>query len=398
VKRSSRQRPKSSLLLYLFVIAALVLSAWYGRTRSAPDIRPHLQEIYPEAASFTVLEGVYAVLDERGETLGWAASGSANGYAGPLQLLVGIDTTGTVSGTSVINHRETPVFWRMVRFPEFFSEITGTPFEKIDYSYEDVVGVTGATRSSDAIVASVRQAVARVAGERFEVTIPIPIPPWEFGFFEIMIMVLFAGAVASRYLNRPMSQGWRWISQVFALVLLGFWENSPITLTKLTGFLAGWFPEVRTNLAIYLLVGGFVLSVLIFGRSLYCTHLCPFGAIQRFINLIGGKSIHLPVWSVKLMRKMRDVIVFGAVVTALAMAQPGLAHYEPFAALFSLKGSMLQWFLLLIVLLLSLIMDRPWCNFMCPMRTGEWALQDIRDRVARTRRGSHESRERGDQT
>jgi len=395
--KSSRQRPKTSLLLYLSVIALLVLSAWYGRTRSGPEILPHLQEIYPAASSFTLIEGVYAVLDDSGSLLGWAANGSASGYAGPLQLLVGIDTSGTVSGTSVINHRETPVFWRMVRSNEYFSDIAGTPFEVIDYRYENVVGVTGATRSADAIVTSVRQAVSRVAGERFEVTIPIPFPPWEFGFFEIMIMVLFAGAVASRYLNRPLSQGWRWMSQAFALVLLGFWENSPITLTKLTGFLAGWFPEVRADLAIYLLVGGFVLSVLVFGRSLYCTHLCPFGAIQRFINLIGGKRIHLPIWSVKLIRRTRDVIVLGAVVTALALSQPGLAHYEPFAALFSLKGSMLQWFLLLIVLLLSLIIDRPWCNFMCPMRTGELALQDIRERAVRTRPGNRDGRGEGDQ-
>jgi len=381
VKKSLRQRPKSNLLLYLFVITALVLSAWYGRTRSGPDIWPHLQKIFPEAASFSVSDGVFVVQDERGGLLGWAANGSANGYAGPLQLLVGIDSTGTVSGTSVIEHRETPVFWRMVRFPVFFSEIAGSSFEEINYRYEEVVGVTGATRSSDAIVASVRKAVARVAGEQFDVTIPLPLPPWEFGFFEIAIMVLLAGAVASLYLRRPVQKAWRWASQAFALIVVGFWENSPITLTKLTGFLAGYFPEIRANLAIYLLVVGFVLTVLLFGRSLYCSHLCPFGAIQRFINLIGGKRIRLPVWSLNLMPRMRDLIVFCAVVTALAIAQPGLAHYEPFAALFALKGGMLQWFLLLIVLLLSLVLDRPWCHYMCPMRTGERVLQDIRGTI-----------------
>ncbi|MFC1627909.1 4Fe-4S binding protein [Gemmatimonadota bacterium] len=383
MKKNSRQRPKSSLLLYLFVIAALLLSSWYGRTRSAPDIWPHLKEIYPEAASFSMSDGMYAVDDDRGKSIGWASTGSGNGYGGPLQLLVGIDTSGTISGTSVIEHRETPVFWRMVRFPVFFTSIAGTPFEDINYRYEEIVGVTGATRSSDAIVASVRQAVAEVAGEQFDTVIPLPLPPWEFGFFEIAIMVLFAGAVASLWLRQPMRKAWRWGSQAFALILLGFWENSPITLTKLTGFLAGYFPEISTNLAIYLLVAGFVLTVLFFGRSLYCSHLCPFGAIQRFINLIGGKRIRLPVWSLKLMRIVRDIIVLCAVLAALAFAQPGLAHYEPFAALFSLKGSMLQWFLLLIVLLLSLVLDRPWCNFMCPMRTGERVLQDIRSRITR---------------
>ncbi len=389
MKKRSPQRRKTDLLLYPLIILVLVLAVWYGRTRSAPDVWPHIREIYPAAASWATSDGVYAAYADDGSLVGWAANGSANGYGGPLQLLVGIDTTGAVSGTSIIKHRETPVFWRMVRFPEFFSGIAGTAFDDINYRYEEVVGVTGATRSSDAIVASVREAVARVAGERFNTAIPLPVPLWELGLFEIAILVLFAVGISSLWMRRPLRRALRWVSQAFALVLIGFWENSPVTLTKLTGFLAGYFPEVRTNVAIYLLVGGFVLTVLVFGRSLYCSHLCPFGAIQRFINLIGGKRIRLPVWSVNLMRRLRDVIVFGAVLAALAMAQPGLAHYEPFAALFVLKGSMLQWFLLLIVLLLSLILNRPWCHFMCPMRTGERVLQDIRSRVIRLKGEQH---------
>ena len=69
-----------------------------------------------------------------------------------------------------------------------------------------------------------------------------------------------------------------------------------------------------------------------------------------------------------------------AVAAALASAQPARASYEPFAALFALKGTTLQWFLLFIILIVSLVVRRPWCHFFCPMRTCERVLLDIRQK------------------
>ncbi len=57
----------------------------------------------------------------------------------------------------------------------------------------------------------------------------------------------------------------------------------------------------------------------------------------------------------------------------------GVAGYEPFATLFDLRGSMVQWALLIIVVLASLVMYRPFCNYLCPM-------DPVIDIIAATRR------------
>jgi len=160
--------------------------------------------------------------------------------------------------------------------------------------------------------------------------------------------------------------------------VLGFWKNSPITLAKLTGILSGFLPDPRTALAIYFLVAGLLLTSIFYGRNLYCLYACPFGAAQRVIGAIGGFRLMIPPWAVRLMEGTRNVVVFAALFLAFLTLQPALASYEPFAALFALRGSTAQWFLLFIVLTVSLLIQTPWCNFFCPMRTFELVILDAK--------------------
>ncbi len=381
---SKGQRPirKGSLYRYLIIIAALAAALWYGRSRSGPDLVPHMREIFPRAAAFEPSNGIYAVFSEQDTLLGWVASGRASGYGGPLLVVVGIDMSGEVAGARVVEHKETPLFFRMVRASAFFGAITGRSFAGIDYDYGEVVGVTGATRSSEAIVAGVKDAIRRVAGDKFDIYLPAPQYPFEFGILEIAIILMFAVGIASSYFTDSLRELLRWTSQVTGLVIIGFWKNSPITIAKIVSLLSGYLPDIRSNLSLYLLIVGFVLTILIMGRSVYCTHICPFGAAQQLINLIGGKNVRLPAWSVRLMNATRNLIVFAAVLAALAVARPALASYEPFAALFALRGTILQWVLLLVVLLSSLAIRRPWCNFFCPVQTCRRVLQGIRRKGA----------------
>ena len=381
MKRGSRPTLKSSLSRYLPAIAILAIAVWYGKSKSGPDLEPLLHEIFPGASGFEQIEGIYAAYSVENSLLGWAATGSGSGFGGPMVVLVGLDTTGSVVGGRVVEHRETPLFFRMVRAPAFFAQTAGTHFTEINYIYGEIVGVTGATMSSEAIISGVRNAIASVAGPRFNIRIQRPEKPFEFGILELVILLLFVFAAATTRFRGRSADLVRWSSQVTGLVVIGFWKNSPITVAKITALMSGYFPDIRSNLALYLLIGGFLFTVLIMGRSIYCTHVCPFGAAQQLINLIGGKRIKFPRWASRLMTGARDVIVFSVIVAALAMAQPTLASYEPFAALFALKGTVLQWFLLFIVMVASLFIQRPWCNFFCPVRSCERVVKDMRKRV-----------------
>ncbi len=373
--------PRRSLYLYLFAALLLAGALAYGRTRGAPDLETPTREVFPGAGTVALQRDVLHVYDEEEVLIGWAGTGSAAGYGGPMVLLVGIDTLGQVAGVRVIEQRETPIFWRMVRSSKYFDALLGSHFDDMEYGYADVVGVTGATRSSDAIVQSVRLAVAEVAGVAFDVRLPIPRRPFEFGLLEIVILSLFAVGIGARRLEGRIRGRLWWGSQITGLIVLGFWKDSPITLAKITALLSGYLPDIRTSLAIYLLLVGFLLTSIFYGRNLYCLYACPFGAAQRVVGLIGGFRLKLPQWYVRLMEGTRNLVVFAALFVAFLTLRPVMASYEPFAVLFSLRGTTLQWLLLFVVLVTSLAVHTPWCNFFCPMRTFEMAIQDATRRI-----------------
>jgi NosR/NirI family nitrous oxide reductase transcriptional regulator len=380
-RTSSARRLLTSALAVVILGAALA----YGRTRAAPDIATPIRAMFPSAAALTAVRGVIHVRDTQQRLIGWAATGSAQGYGGPLLVVTGIDSLGLVVGVHIIEQRETPVFWRMVRAPEVLGSLTGRRFDATPATINDVHSVSGATLSLGAIVAANRAAVSAVAGAAFDVRLPPPPRPFEFGLLEIVVLALLATGLAAQGLGGPARRRLRWASQIAGLVVLGFWENSPITLAKLAALSSGFFPDPRIALALYALVAGFVVTSLLFGRNLYCLYACPFGAAQRVVGLIGGTPVALPPGLVRLIHGVRDVIVFAALFVAFLSLMPTVASYEPFAALFALRGTTLQWVLLFLVLVASLAVRTPWCHLLCPMRTVELRLQDVRHWVLRRR-------------
>jgi len=365
------------MTIYLVVFVALAAALAFGKTRAAPDLVPSIERIFPAAATVEPSRGIHSVFDDAGELIGWAASGKAIGYGGPLLLVVGIDPEGEVAGVEVVEHRETPIFFRMVRADAYFDEVAGSGFQGIEYDYEDVVGVTGATRSSDAIVASLRSAVAEVAAELFNVRLPTPPRSFEFGLLEIVVLALFAAGIAAHRAGGSVRRWVRWACQLTGLLVVGFWAVSPISLAKITSLISGYFPDLYSNLAFYFLIVGFVVTTLLYRRNIYCLYVCPFGAAQRCVGVIGGMNLKLSAGVGWLLDMSRNVVVFAAIFAAFITLQPALASYEPFAALFALTGSTLQWLLLFVVLTLSLVVRTPWCSFLCPMRSIEIVLRNL---------------------
>jgi polyferredoxin len=218
----------------------------------------------------------------------------------------------------------------------------------------------------------------------------MPSRPFEFGILELTVLALFVVGIVSQRSKSPRRRQIRWACQVVALVVVGFWKHSPISLAKIASMSAGYLPDPSSELAIYLLVAGFLLTSILYGRNIYCLYVCPFNAAQRFVGLIGGASVKLPSWLVRAAEVTRNVLVFAALFLAFLTLKPALASYEPFAALFSLTGTTLQWLLLFLVLTMALVISTPFCNLFCPVRTVEKAIQDLRN-IGRRPRSSGSS-------
>ncbi|MBK8836973.1 MAG: 4Fe-4S binding protein [Anaerolineae bacterium] len=115
------------------------------------------------------------------------------------------------------------------------------------------------------------------------------------------------------------------------------------------------------------MIGGIIFATIVTNKNAYCSWFCPFGAFQECLAAVTrvkasqAHGLHEPL------KWLQRILALVAIILGLALRNPGYAGYEPFATLFDLRGTTVQWALLLIVVLASLMMYRPFCNYLCPL-------------------------------
>lgn len=121
------------------------------------------------------------------------------------------------------------------------------------------------------------------------------------------------------------------------------------------------------------------LVVAILFRRSFCGLICPFGAIQEFFAKIGQKifkrRLVMPSTIDKPLRYLKYVVLVVTVVYAWKTAGLWMAPYDPWAAYAHLpEGLESVWsesavglIILLVTVIGSLIYDRFFCKYLCPM-------------------------------
>jgi electron transport complex protein RnfG len=115
-------------------------------------------------ARFEIEKAKQEVLPESGK--GRAISVSPKGYSGPIDMLVGIDPQGKVSGLKILTHRETPGLGGNIVKPKFLDQFKGKTLNDPIEPKKDIDAVTGATISTRAVCKGVRQALDHAGGEK----------------------------------------------------------------------------------------------------------------------------------------------------------------------------------------------------------------------------------------
>jgi polyferredoxin len=151
------------------------------------------------------------------------------------------------------------------------------------------------------------------------------------------------------------------------LFVLGFWYNMPLTLSKVSSLLLGYWPAWQSNLYWYFLIGGILLIATVDGKNSYCAWFCPFGAAQECMGAIGGARHTVARRVGRSLTWVQRALAWAALALAFLFRNPGMSSYEIFGTLFSFTGSAVLFLVLAVVLLLSLFVKRPWCNFLCPL-------------------------------
>lgn len=360
------------LALGLFALITIVIAWFVGDALVNEDIMPYLSAVVPEAGEFIPqANGAYEAVRKGGEVqppLAYVAVGEADGYGGPMTVLTGIDPRGRVIGFTVVNHKETPSYFVRITASDMYKTLAGKFAGDAFQPGEDIDGVTGATWSARALSGAIREAGRKVAAENIGLDLPAEKTiPLNFGLRELAVILLFLSGFLFFNPGLKYNKQIRWVAMIAGLILIGFIYNFPLTIAKINSLLLGYMPDWRYDLFWILLVAGIVISTLVFNRNPYCRGVCPFGAAQECLGAIGGAKSSGNAKQRVIGKWIKRALAWSVIILALIFRSPSAGSYEIFGGLFSLTGSTLQFVLLISVLLASLFIRRPWCNYLCPI-------------------------------
>lgn len=384
--RSRRQQRERWLLLGTLL---LVVGAWLAGTfGGSVALAPLVGELLPAAASVRQDGEIFVGRDAQGEIVGYAAAGEAPGYGGPVELLVATDPAGTITGVRFLSQHESPGFFRLLESGNFLGQFAGNDTGDPLRLGQDLDAVSGATVSAEGVAGAVRAAAETLAGEGVgSARVPVS-EPIQFGVPEVVLLLLFASAyLGHRWRNGTWKRRVRWGTLLAGMVVLGFIYTAPLTITMIISLLSGYWPDWHNNLYWYLLLGGILFVTTVDAKNPYCYWFCPFGAVQECLATVSGAKFYRPRQYAELLRWVQRGLALVAILLGLALRRPGVAGYEPFATLFDLRGTTFSWVLLVLVLLASLAIYRPFCNYLCP-------LDPVVDFIAAGRRWGKETYER----
>ncbi len=303
-------------------------------------------------------------LGEKGDGPGnWVLIQEGQGYGGPFVFGIRIMEDAKIHEVIPLDHKETPAFVKKIEDARYRDQFIGQNVSNDFIVGVDINAVSGATVTTMAAAEAIRSGAHLAAVEKFKLDPKWKRVPWKFGLDEILILVLFTLAFVPKiYKQKP----WKYIYLAATIAIVGFYLNAAISVGNIAGLALGYIPGIKDHLIWWILVVGTVLGVILLGKNVYCYRVCPFHGIEYLLQKISGMKLNPSRALLKRTRTAVNFLLWLSLMVIFLSKHPALGSFEPFAMMFSLNGTGIQWFILPLALIGSFFMSTFWCRFFCP--------------------------------
>ena len=324
-------------------------------------------------------------------------------YSGkPIRALVGVDTANTIMGIIIVSHDE-PILVIGVSDQDinhYIDQYAGLPVsEKIKLGrqkrdgYSNIDGISGATITAMVLHRSIMESARRVVAVSRTGAEPLPIQPeiwvlnWEDNLWKLIILGLGIGMLTVALFVQDWlvsrTQLFKWFRLgflVYTLVFIGFICMAQLSIVNILTFFGVITKGFRWDTflvdpGIFVLWAFVAVSILLWGRGVFCGWLCPFGALQELTGKLAGKlkikqypfppMIHERLWAIKYLVLMA---LIGLSLDSMTRAAPFI-DIEPFKTVFNLRFQREWWFVAFAValILISAVNVKFYCKYICPL-------------------------------
>ncbi|MGI6704170.1 MAG: FMN-binding protein [Clostridia bacterium] len=157
-----------------FLALTYVYTIPHIEANAARDQEIAILETIPGAVSFEEIRGtdfpMYKGLDDGGKTVGFSYMVEGGGFQGMIGLMVGVDPEQEIiTGVKLLSHAETPGLGARIGEEAFLGQFLQKPVSDNFEVRDDIDGVTGATVSSKAVAATLKQTLPQ-ALEQYRVS------------------------------------------------------------------------------------------------------------------------------------------------------------------------------------------------------------------------------------
>ena len=161
----------------------------------------------------------------------------------------------------------------------------------------------------------------------------------------------------------------RWVALTATLLWLGFIDGGFLSISHILNGLNQGMSLFTGNTALLLIVVFTLVTTFIWGR-VFCSSVCPFGALQDIISYLTPKKWQrtVPAWLHDKAIHLKYLILAVLISMAVFYSQISLFQYfEPFGTLFFYSSSIVLWSILILILLACIPVKRFYCRYVCPL-------------------------------
>jgi len=391
-----------------------------SNSMAASEIQNHfplVKEFFPSADRVSELEGdvLSAAVYKNKHILGYVFYTDdvirIPAYSGkPIRTLIGFDNAGKIVGLKIVHHEE-PILVVGIseeNLQSFSRQYVGKFIsDKIKIGgrdrdgYKSIDTISGATITVMVLNASINKSIRMVAKARGVLNEegllleqieafddePVWVSVWRDKIFQITILtlglvvltlILFMQdwlAKRPRFLNNL-----RTTYLVYTTVFIGWYSLAQLSIvnvfTFVNSFMHGFsWDNYLIDPMMFMLWGFVAITILLWGRGVYCGWLCPFGAMQELVFRIAERFkcptfefpevVHERLWAIKYIIMLG---LFAISMQSLVMAEQ-LAEVEPFKTAVTLHFAR-EWgfvFYALGLLVISAFNRKFYCRYICPL-------------------------------